>query len=96
MSMEKEIAKAVWELIEPKIDKKLAAMEKRILSALEPQQQDSLLKISEAAEKIGINQNAVRELAKAGEIVLIAPPGQRAKVLESSIYDYFRRLQQAG
>ena len=96
MSMEKEIAKAVWEFIEPKIDKKLAAMEKRILSALEPQQQDSLLTISEAAEKIGINQNAVRELAKAGEIVLIAPPRQRAKILESSIYDYFRRLQQAG
>ena len=96
MSMEKEIARAVWELIEPKIDKKLAAMEKRILAALEPQQQDSLLKISEAAEKIGINQNAVRELAKAGEIVLIAPPRQRAKILESSIYDYFRRLQQAG
>lgn len=96
MSMEKEIARAVWELIEPKIDKKLAAMEKRILSALEPMQQDSLLKISEAADKIGVNQNTLRNLAKAGEIVMIAPPGQRAKILESSIYDYFRRLQQAG
>ena len=96
MSMEKEIARAVWELIEPKIDKKLAAMEKRILSALEPMQQDSLLKISEAADKIGVSQNTLRDLAKAGEIVMIAPPGQRAKILESSIYDYFRRLQQAG
>ena len=96
MSMEKEIARAVWELIEPKIDKKLTAMEKRILAALEPKQQDSLLKISEAAKKIGVNQNALRDLAKAGEIVVIAPPGQRPKVLESSIYDYFRRLQQAG
>ena len=66
MSMEKEIARAVWELIEPKIDKKLAAMEKRILAALEPQQQDSLLKIAEAAKKIGVSQNALRDLAKAG------------------------------
>ena len=93
MAMEREIAKAVWGLIEPKLDKKLAAMEERILSKIQGGQNEQLLTVQEASRRLNVNQATIRALVASGELVMKSPNG-RNKVLESSINSYIGRLQE--
>ena len=101
MSLEKELAIAIWEHIEPRIKKELAAMEARIMERLSDAmpKTDSVLTVKETSKIIGVNPNAVRALAESGALSMIKPPGQTSKILRSSVDDYFRRMKdtaQAG
>lgn len=96
MSLEKELAQAIWEHVEPRLKKELSAMEARIMERLNgAMPEEGVLTVKETARKIGVNPNAVRSLAEAGELLIIKPPGQTPKVLKSSVDDYFRRMRDA-
>ena len=90
MALEKDIAKAIWDYIEPRLDRKLQALEKRIQKNGSGEPGERLITMKETAARLGVNLNTVRDLAAAGELLVKSPNG-RNRIIESSIDAYIRK-----
>lgn len=98
-TMEGLVAEAVMKVLVKELNKRLKPLEEQLKaiaqkleSAKDNETGEKLITISEAAERLRINENTLNRIIKDGCIATVRTPGGRRKVLESSLNSYLKEM----